>query len=107
MSDENKLNIEENNKVVAENSIDVLITTRDYIVKGTLNLPIDTGMHMPTAENLLFYVLNCGNMFITLRNCTITSKETIEYLPEIVPCYNINLNIVESCRIIDDNETTY
>lgn len=104
MSEEKKLELEENNRVIVENSINVLITTRDYVIKGTLYLPIKTGISNPTPDSLLFYVLNCGNMFITLRNCVITSKETIEYLPELVPCYNINLNIVESCRIIDGEE---
>lgn len=97
-------NIEENAKVVTENTIYVMITTRDYVVKGRLYLPLNTGSTNPTSENLLFYVLNCGNMFITLRDCIITTKDTIEYIPEKVDCYNINLNIVESCRIIDEDD---
>ncbi len=107
MSEEFNRDIEENSKVFSENSINVLITTRDYVVKGTLYLPMNTGATNPTSENLLFYVLNCGNMFITLRNCIITTKDTIEYIPERVACYNINLNIVESCRIIDEDEAMY
>lgn len=94
--------IVENGRLILGNSVYVMITTRDYVVKGDLYLPVNTGAANPTPENLLFYVLNCGNMFITLRNCVITTKDTIEYIPERVECYNINLNIVESCRIIDD-----
>lgn len=107
MTDELNKDIEENSKVITENYVNVLITTRDYVVKGTLYLPINTGTSNPTTETLLFYVLNCGNMFITLRNCIITTKDTIEYIPEKVACYNINLNIVESCRIIDEDEAMY
>ena len=105
MAENNRLDIEQitdNSKIIAGNSVYVMITTKEYVVKGNLYLPVNTGASNPTPENLLFYVLNCGNMFITLRNCIITTKDTIEYIPERVECYNINLNIVESCRIIDE-----
>lgn len=104
MEENNEQQIVENGRLILGNSVYVMITTRDYVVKGSLCLPVNTGAANPTPENLLFYVLNCGNMFITLRNCIITTKDTIEYIPERVDCYNINLNIVESCRIIEDED---
>ena len=57
----------------------------------------------PTNENLLFYALNCGNKFIQLHDCIIQSKDGIEFQPEQVKCYNINLDIVHSCQITDED----
>ena len=83
-------------------SIKILITTADYLISGTLYLPIPSVVENPTNNNLLFYALNCGNKFIQIHNCIISNKENIEYQPEEVDCYNINLDIVHSCQIIDD-----
>ena len=82
--------------------INILITTEEHIVKGKLYLPVPTTVKNPTIENLLFFVLNCGNMFITLQDCVIMNKKNIEYQPEKVKYYNINLNIVHSCQIVED-----
>ena len=46
---------------------------------------------------------SCGNKFIQLHDCTIQSKDSIEFKPEQVKCYNINLDIVHSCQITDEN----
>ena len=82
--------------------IKVLISTEDYLIRGDLTLPIPSVVDNPTTENLLFYVLNCGNMFISLHNCIIMSKKHVEYKPEEIKYYNINLNIVHSCQIIEE-----
>jgi len=84
--------------------VTILITTQEHIIKGKLNLPIPGVVENPTSENLLFYALNCGNMFIALRDCVIMHKENVEYLPTHIKYYNINLNIVHSCQIIEDDE---
>lgn len=83
--------------------VTILITTADHIIKGRLYLPIPSVVENPTTENLLFYALNCGNMFISLHDCIIMNKENVEYQPERVKYYNINLNTVHSCRIVDDD----
>lgn len=82
--------------------ITILITTAEHIIRGKLYLPVPSTVENPTTENLLFYVLNCGNMFISLHDCIIISKENIEYKPEEVKYYNINLNIVHSCQIVEE-----
>lgn len=82
--------------------IKILVTTEEYLIRGDLELPIPSVVKNPTTENLLFYVLNCGNMFIALRNCIIMSKNSVEYKPEEIKYYNINLNIVHSCQIIEE-----
>lgn len=81
--------------------VTILITTAEHLIKGKLYLPIPTVVENPTTENLLFYALNCGNMFISLYDCVIMNRENVEYQPERVKYYNINLNIVHSCQIVD------
>lgn len=49
-----------------------------------------------TAEYLI------TNKFIQLYDCVISNRENIEYQPEHVKCYNINLDIVHSCQILKD-----
>lgn len=80
--------------------IKVLMTTEEYLITGEIYLPIPSVVENSTNENLLFYALNCGNKFIQLFNCIISSRENVEYKPETVACYNINLDIVHSCKII-------
>ena len=75
----------------------------EHLIKGKLYLPIPSVVENPTTENLLFYALNCGNMSISIHDCVIMNKKNIEYQPEHVKCYNINLNIVHSCQIVDDD----
>lgn len=89
---------------VGKEFVTILITTQEHIIKGKLYLPIPSTVENPTTENLLFYALNCGNMFISLHECMIMSKHNVEYKPEIVKYYNINLNIVHSCQIVEDDE---
>ncbi|MBE7712609.1 MAG: hypothetical protein E7Z87_02570 [Cyanobacteria bacterium SIG26] len=85
-----------------QNTIKVLLVTEEYHITGDLRLPIHSVVENPTNENLLFYALNCGNMFIALENCTVMRKKEVEYLPEHIKYYNVNLNIVHSCKIIED-----
>lgn len=82
--------------------VKILVTTEDYLITGKLYLPIDSSVENPTTENLLFYALNCGNMFMALHECVISSRHNVEYQPEHVDYYNVNLNIVHSCQILKD-----
>jgi hypothetical protein len=97
MKKEEKLELQQSNE-----SVKILITTAEYLITGKLYLPISSVVKNPTNENLLFYALNCGNKFIQLYDCVISNRENIEYQPEHVKCYNINLDIVHSCQIIKD-----
>jgi hypothetical protein len=91
-----------NNLEAGKESIKILITTNEHLITGDLYLPIPSVVQNPTNENLLFYALNCGNKFIQLYNCVISSKDSVEYQPEVVNCYNINLDIVHSCQIVNE-----
>lgn len=97
MKKEEKLELQQSNE-----SVKILITTAEYLITGKLYLPISSVVKNPTNENLLFYALNCGNKFIQLYDCVIFNRENIEYQPEHVKCYNINLDIVHSCQILKD-----
>ena len=78
----------------------IMLVTADKIIAGDLQLPSVGVTEDPTPESLLFYALNCGNQFIALRNCSIMDKDNTEFEPEKVKFYVININIVESCRIV-------
>ena len=92
-----------NDKIVkTKESVSILVTTENYVITGKLYLPIPSSVENPTNENLLFHALNCGNKFIQLHNCMIQSRHEVEYSPEEIKCYNINLDIVHSCRIVKD-----
>lgn len=82
--------------------VQLLITTEDYLITGKLYLPIPSTVSNPTNENLLFYALNCGNKFIQIYDCIISDRKNVEYQPECVNCYNVNLDIVHSCQIIKE-----
>lgn len=82
--------------------VNVLITTEDYYISGKVYLPVPTVVAKPTPENLLFYTLNSGRTFLAIRDCTITTQKSIEFKPEEVSYYILNLNIVRSCKIIKD-----
>ncbi|MBD5401721.1 hypothetical protein HDR58_02810 [bacterium] len=90
------------NSDIEKETISVLLTTEEHLIRGKLQLPVPSVVENPTIENLLFYTLNCGNMFISLKDCIIMNRENVEYQPERLPYYNINLNIVHSCRIVED-----
>ena len=81
--------------------IRVMLTTQDYIVMGNIYMPSDNMIDYPSVENILFYTLNCGNKFIALKDVTISSREKPEYQPEYIEYYNINLDIVHSCKIVE------
>jgi len=89
------------NPETGNKQVKIMLTTADYNITGCLDLPIDSVVENPTTNNLLFYALNCGNMFIALTDVLITCKNSVEFKPEHVDYYNINMNIVQSCRIID------
>lgn len=87
---------------LSQTFVKILVTTEEYLITGQLRLPIPGVVENPTTENLLFYALNCGNMFMALHDCVISNRHNVEYQPEHVDYYNINLNIVHSCQILKD-----
>ena len=88
---------------ISKQYVKLLITTKEYLITGKFYMPIPSVVDNPTNENLLFYALNCGNKFIQVYDCIISNRENIEYQPEQVKCYNINLDIVHSCQIVKED----
>jgi hypothetical protein len=80
----------------------ILISTGEYLINGIIHLPLTTAVESPTAENLLFHALNCGNKFIALYDGIIMNKNQVEYKPENFKYYNINLDIVRTCKIVEE-----
>ena len=55
----------------------VLITTNDQYVEGELLLPENMRFSNSIPDNMLFYILNGGFQFITLKNCEIKDRKNI------------------------------
>ena len=91
---------EEEEEEVDLEKVRIMIVTAEKIIAGDLQLPAMEVTENPTPESLLFYALNCGNQFLALRNCSIMDKDNTEFEPERVKFFVVNINIVESCRII-------
>ena len=95
------MNLQNYEKNDNSTGIKILITTSEYTITGTLFLPDSSVAKNPSVENLLFFALNCGNKFIALHDCVISSRDKAEYLPECVDYYNINLDTVHSVKIVE------
>ena len=85
----------------AEN-IKILIETAKYVITGKLVIDSDSkGLDLSCKESVLLYVLNCGKKFISLRDCVVESKEHVEFQPDIIEYFHVNLDVVHTCRIIN------
>ena len=87
--------------------IRVMIVTADNIITGVLQIAPEEGDEEYTQEEMLFITLNCGNQFVALRNCSIMDKDNTEFEPERVRFYLLNLDIVQSCRIVNTERRGY
>ena len=90
--------MEEQNQNI--DTVRVLMATKENLISGDLSLPTSAVVENPTIENLLFYALNCGNKFVALRDCTIMDYDNTEFEPEKVDFFVVNLDIVQTCRIV-------
>jgi hypothetical protein len=85
-------------------NIKVLIETAKYLITGKLVIDSDTIASIDTKEeNILLYILNSTKKFISLKDCVVTSKDHVEYQPEKIKYFHINMDIVQTCRIINDD----
>lgn len=84
--------------------IKVLIETEKYIITGKLVVDIEAlGSDILLLDDILLYVLNCGKKFISLHDCIVANKEHAEFQPDEIEFFHVNLDIVQTCRIIEDN----
>ena len=79
----------------------VLITTNDQYIEGELLLPENMRFSNSIPDNMLFYILNGGFQFITLKNCEIKDRKNIAFRPDKTPQLLVNISSVMTIQIIE------
>jgi len=87
----------------------VLITTNDLYIEGELILPETIKFDSSIPDNILFYVINGGFQFITIRNCEVKDRKNLAFRPDNIPQMHINISSIITIQILrvspDDYET--
>ena len=60
----------------------VLITTNDQYIEGELLLPENMRFSNSVPDNMLFYILNGGFQFLTLKNCEVKDRKNLAFRPD-------------------------
>ena len=63
----------------------VLITTNEQHIEGELLLPENMRFSNSIPDNMLFYILNGGFQFITLKNCEVKDRKNLAFRPDKSP----------------------
>ena len=79
----------------------VLITTNDQYIEGELLLPENMRFSNSIPDNMLFYILNGGFQFITLKNCEIKDRKNIAFRPDRTPQLHVNISSIMTIQIIE------
>ena len=81
--------------------IQVLITTNDQYAEGELLLPENMRFSNSIPDNMLFYILNGGFQFITLKNCEMRDRKNIAFRPDKTPQLHVNIASIITIQIIE------
>lgn len=79
----------------------VLITTNEQYVTGELILPENMRFSNSIPDNMLFYILNGGFQFITLKNCEVKDRKNLAFRPDKSPQLHVNINSIMTIQIIE------
>ena len=79
----------------------VLITTNDQYIEGELLLPENMRFSNSIPDTMLFYILNGGFQFITLKNCEIKDRKNIAFRPDRTPQLHVNISSIMTIQIIE------
>ena len=79
----------------------VLITTNDQYIEGELVLPENMRFSSTVPDNMLFYILNGGFQFLTLKNCEVKDRKNLAFRPDKSPQMHVNLSCIITIQIID------
>ncbi len=89
----------------------VLITTNEQHIEGELLLPENMRFSNSIPDNMLFYILNGGFQFITLKNCEVKDRKNLAFRPDKSPQLHVNISCIMTMQIIeilpDDYEYDY
>ena len=79
----------------------VLITTNEQHITGELILPENMRFSNSIPDNMLFYILNGGFQFITLKNCEVKDRKNLAFRPDKSQQLHVNINSIMTIQIIE------
>lgn len=79
----------------------VLITTNEQHIEGELLLPENMRFSNSIPDNMLFYILNGGFQFITLKNCEVEDRKNLAFRPDKSPQLHVNISCIMTIQIIE------
>ena len=79
----------------------VLITTNEQHIEGELLLPENMRFSNSIPDNMLFYILNGGFQFITLKNCEVKDRKNLAFRPDKSPQLHVNISYIMTIQIIE------
>ena len=79
----------------------VLITTNEQHIEGELLLPENMRFSNSIPDNMLFYILNGGFQFITLKNCEVKDRKNLAFRPDKFPQLHVNISCIMTIQIIE------
>lgn len=79
----------------------VLITTNEQHIEGELLLPENMRFSNSIPDNMLFYILNGGFQFITLKNCEVKDRKNLAFRPDKSPQLHVNISCIMTIQIIE------
>lgn len=79
----------------------VLITTNEQHIEGELLLPENMRFSNSIPDNMLFYILNGGFQFITLKNCEVKDRKNLAFRPDKSPQLHVNISCIMTIQIVE------
>ena len=79
----------------------VLITTNEQHIEGELLLPENMRFSNSIPDNMLFYILNGGFQFITLKNCEVKDRKNLAFRPDKSAQLHVNIACIMTMQIIE------
>ncbi len=79
----------------------VLITTNEQHIEGELLLPENMRFSNSIPDNMLFYILNGGFQFITLKNCEVKDRKNLAFRPDKSPQLHVNISCIMTMQIVE------
>ena len=79
----------------------VLITTNEQHIEGERLLPENMRFSNSIPDNMLFYILNGGFQFITLKNCEVKDRKNLAFRPDKSPQLHVNISCIMTMQIIE------
>lgn len=79
----------------------VLITTNEQHITGELLLPENMRFSNSVPDNMLFYILNGGFQFLTMKNCEVKDRKNLAFRPDKSAQIHVNISSIMTIQIVE------